>query len=106
MDGGSRRRPSGAPAWRHGLAFMLLVAVIGGAGERPRGDGAGAAATATAPRPSRVAAEWTAHCRPVWLTGGSVDWSPIIEALMAAPLCAAIRALGCTAPGSLDRRET
>jgi hypothetical protein len=88
MDVGHRRRLQGASAWRHRLALTLLLAVVGAVGERPRGDGAGAVANATVSRPSRMSAEQAIHCQ---LAGGAVDPAAIVDVLMAAPMCAAVR---------------
>ncbi len=88
MDVGSRRQLRRKTAWRHVLAMTLLLAVVGGAGERLREDGAGAAASAAAPRPSRVSAE-RVHCQASWLVAGPIEPNAIVETLMAAPVCMA-----------------
>src|SRR5262245_44628760 len=84
-----RRQPHGVRAWRYGVTSMLLLAVIGGAGERPRGDGAGAVATAAAPRPARASADYVANCQFAGLSAEPLGPDAILQTLMAAPVCAA-----------------
>jgi hypothetical protein len=87
MDVGSRRQLRRKTAWRHVLAMTLLLAVVGGAGERLREDGV-APVSAAAPRPSRVSTEQV-HCQAPWLVAGSIEPNAIVETLMAAPVCMA-----------------
>src|SRR5262245_36335980 len=93
MDVGSRRRPQGLSARRHVLALTLLMAVVGGAGERPRGDGAGAVAIAAASRPPRLKAEDVGPCQAAALTVAPPEPGATVDALMTAPLCMAVRAV-------------
>lgn len=87
MDVGSRRRAGKNRAWRHGLAMTLLLALVGGAGERPRGDGAAAVASAAAPRPSRASREEVARCPASRVAAGPVEPGVLASVLLAAPVC-------------------